>query len=239
MYAIHRDTERPALIITTSQRRADPKNKNRLKWIDAKLMALEATQCADTSEVRKWLNTLGVGGFLNLRMTSAWVAVRVDLATAIKSEKTKEQHMAVGKVIQMSDYRKPLERSKIIKSQVALSQSQPQTDLEVLVQAMKDAIASKNWEPLRRELLIRKNHKAEAWALLTGDEQQEIENLIPEELKILKAAQESGVIASFTEDEEGGIFWVWETSDAQPRLLSGTAVAKFLRSINNCQTQSN
>lgn len=234
MYAIQRNTERPALIISTPQRRANPKNKNRLKWIDAKLMALETTHCVNTQEVRRWLNTLGVGGFLNLRMTSAWVAVRVDLAAAIKSEKTKEQHMAAAKVIQMSDYRKPLERSDRKITPVP----QPQSDVDILLSAMKDAIASKNWEPLRRELLIRKKHKPEAWAMLTKAEQQHIENLVPHEIKILKAAQESGAITSFAEDEEGGIFWVWETSNAEPRLLSGTAVAKFLRSISNSQRQS-
>lgn len=201
-------------------------------------MALETTHCVNTQEVRRWLNTLGVGGFLNLRMTSAWVAIRVDLAIAIKSEKNKEQHMAAAKVIQMSDYRKPLERSDIIKSQVALSQPQPQRDVDILVQAMKDAIASNNWELLRRESINRKEHKSEAWAMLTKAEQQHIENLVPHEIKILKAAQESGAIASFAEDEEGGIFWVWETSNAEPRLLSGTAVAKFLRSISNSQRQS-
>lgn len=130
MYPIGHDTlERPAIVITTPQRKADPKDKNRLKWADAKRMALDATECSDTTSVRKWLNVLGVGNRLNLRMTSAWVAVRVDLAHVIKAHKAKTEQADMGKIIQMAGYKKS-------------TLSEALTDVEIVHQAMLDAIAS-------------------------------------------------------------------------------------------------
>ncbi len=236
------------VLITVLQRKADPKDKNRLKWADAKRMALEAAECSDTASVRKWLNLLGVGNLLNLRMTSAWVAVRVDLAHVIKAQKAKScicvkngagflrslvihtdqstgleacpiflgspspEENNMGKVVKISDYRKP----------------EPRTDVEILYQAMLDTIASNDWEYLRTCLVNGQEHKLAAWKMLSPHEQQQLKILIPESIRLLKEAVKRGVIASFREDDEGDIFWVWKTSDSEPELVTGTAIAQKL-----------
>lgn len=212
MYTLRRDTERPDILITTPQRKANPKDKNRLKWGDAKRMALDATECSDTASVRKWLNVLGVGNRLNLRLTSAWVAVRVDLAHVIKARIAKMERAELGKIIQMSADKKS-------------TLSKALSDVEIVHQAMLDAIAFSNWEYLRRALIDRASHKVAAWKMLSHHEQQLLKALIPQSIRLLKQALHTGAIAAFKEDSKGDIFLVWETADSQPELITGTSVA--------------
>lgn len=215
MYPIEHNTlDRTAIVITVLQLRADPKDKNRVKWADAKRMALEATECSDTTSVRKWLNVLGVGNLLNLRMTSAWVAVRVDLAHVIKAHKAKMERAKLGKIIQMLSYRKSI--------------SEALTDVEIVHRAMLDAIARSNWEYLRLALIDRASHKVAAWKMLSHHEQQQLEVLIPQSIRLLKQAVKTHAIAAFKEDDEGDIFLVWETPDSEPELITGTSVAQKL-----------
>ena len=175
-------------------------------------MALDATECSDTASVRKWLNVLGVGNRLNLRLTSAWVAVRVDLAHVIKARIAKMERAELGKIIQMSADKKS-------------TLSKALSDVEIVHQAMLDAIAFSNWEYLRRALIDRASHKVAAWKMLSHHEQQLLKALIPQSIRLLKQALHTGAIAAFKEDSKGDIFLVWETADSQPELITGTSVA--------------
>lgn len=71
--------------VRTPQRNALYHDKHRVKLKDAKKWALVASGCFSTKEVKYWLKKLKVG--LNLRMTSAWVAIWKELAPSIKSAK--------------------------------------------------------------------------------------------------------------------------------------------------------
>lgn len=78
--------------IRTPQRKAVYHDKHRVKLKDAKKWALVASGCFSTKEVKYWLKKLKVG--LNLRMTSAWIAIWKELAPNIKSIKQTETNVA-------------------------------------------------------------------------------------------------------------------------------------------------
>lgn len=217
MYAFSNDIETHVIVITIPQRKADPKDKNRLKWVDAKQMALEATGCVNTQEVRKWLNVLRVGSRVSLRMTSGWVAVSVDLAEIIKAQKTKTEQANMGKVVQLLDCKKS-------------TLSKAPTDVKIVLSAMLDTIALNNWEYLRLALIDRQQHKVTAWKMLSFHEQQQLKALVPQSIRLLKEAVKRGAIAGFKEDDEGDIFLVWKTSDSEPELLTGTSIAQKFNS---------
>ena len=50
---------------------------------------------------------------------------------------------------------------------------------------------------------------------------------MPVEIRLLKAALKRGAIAAFKEDEEGGMFWIWQNAETEPELFSGTTVHNF------------
>lgn len=102
----------------------------------------------------------------------------------------------------------------------------PLSDLEKVLKGMKDAIASSNWEYLRIAMIGREQHKAAAWSRLSPQEQQQLDALIPEPIRLLKAAVKRGAIAAWKEDDEGGIFYVWKSADCEPELVTGTSVAQ-------------
>lgn len=209
--------EESAVLITVPQRKAQYHNKNRIRWIDAKRMALNASSCADTAEVRKWLKFLKVQ-CISLRMTSGWVAVRRDLATKIKIAKNKSLAIDFNNVVEIDDSRK-----------VEIKKSEPKSDVEIVYEAMKDAIAFSKWEFLRLALIDREQYKADAWSMLSDTEKHQLEGIVPPEIRGLKLSKKEGKIADFKEDPEGGIFWVWIDRNVEPTLLSGTSVSKYYK----------
>lgn len=187
-------------------------------------MALEATGCVNTQEVRKWLNVLRVSSRVSLRMTSGWVAVSVDLAEIIKAQKTKTEQANMSKVVQLLDYKKS-------------TLSKAPTDVKIVLSAMLDTIALNNWEYLRLALIDRQQHKVTAWKMLSFHEQQQLKALVPQSIRLLKEAVKRGAITSlsfanagFKEDDEGNVFLVWKTFDSEPELLTGTSIAQKLNS---------
>ena len=216
--------------ITVPQRKARSHDKNRILWIDAKRLALIASECIDTVEVRKWLKYLNVRG-LKLSMTSAWVAVRHDLATKIKIARNKLAPFSAAKVVDLAGYKQGARSLKDCAKNWTLIQEhrelERQNNINIIVTAMKDAIAASNWEFMRQTLISREQYKADAWAILTTQEQQQIEALVPDEIRLLKAALKRGAIASFREDDEGAMFWIWQDINFEPTLMSGTMVQKF------------
>lgn len=69
--------------IRTPQRKARYNDKTRIRHKDAKEWALRRSGCSDTAEIKKYLKILGKK--LDLRLTSAWIAVNLEFADAIKS----------------------------------------------------------------------------------------------------------------------------------------------------------
>ena len=219
-----------AIVITIAQRRAQYYCKDRLRWVDAKRMALEATGCVDTAEVKKWLKLLGVR-HLSLRMTSAWVAVRRDLSTKIKIARNRTAS-SESKVVDLADYISERSASYCAKNCSMTQQyweQERQNNVDIVLEAMKEAITTSNWEFLRLALIDQEQYKAAAWVRLSDTEKQQILAIVPPEIRLLKKAKKEGRIAAFKECEEGGIFWVWKHDDAKPSLLSGTAVSSFFR----------
>lgn len=217
--------------ITVPQRKARPHDKNRLKWVDAKRLALIASGCFDTAEVRKWLKFLDVRT-LRLNMTSAWVAVRHDLATKIKIARNKLAPTA-AKVVDLVGYKLGAKSAKDCAENWAAIQEHQELErrnnISIIVTTMKEAIATSNWEFLRQALVSREKYKADAWAILTATEKQQLEAIVPVEIKLLKTALKQGVIAAFNEDHEGGIFWIWQDINSPPDLVSGTTVRNIYR----------
>lgn len=215
--------------ITVPQRRANPNDKNRLRWAEAKIMALAATGCVDTSEVRKWLNALGVGSLISLRRTSGWVCVRVDLADVIRRVKAEAQRKSALKIVQMSDYREDDRQgaNNVDVEYRSFNPPEPGSDIEILYHAMLNTIASKNWEFTRLALIGREQCKADAWELLMHRERMVVESLVPVEIKILKKSLKSGAIVAFKEHEEGSMFWIWGDLNSEPKLVSSTSVRSY------------
>lgn len=219
------------IVITIPQRRAQYHCKDRLRWVDAKRMALSATGCVDTAEVKKWLKVLGVH-YLSLRMTSGWVAVRCDLATKIKIARNKAAS-SESKVADLVGYKLGARSAKDCAKNYEITQQyreqERQNNVDIVFEAMKEAITTSNWEFLRLVLINREQYKATAWVRLSDTEKQQILAIVPPEIRLLKKAKKEGRIAAFKECESGGIFWVWKHDDAEPSLLSGTAVSSFFR----------
>ena len=71
--------------VNTPQRKADPKDKNRPKRRDLKEIVLKKTGCNSTPEIKKYLIMLGF--CLDLRLTSAWKAVRDEIINEINAIK--------------------------------------------------------------------------------------------------------------------------------------------------------
>lgn len=72
----------PKLCFKTAQRKARYHDNQRTKKSYAKRQAMLATQCFSTEEVKYWLKKMGIK--LDLRLTSAWVAVWKELSVHIK-----------------------------------------------------------------------------------------------------------------------------------------------------------
>ena len=68
--------------IHTPQRKAREHDKQRIRLKDVKAWALKRCGCSSSDEVKKYLKQLRI--VLDLRMTSAWVAINSELAIAIK-----------------------------------------------------------------------------------------------------------------------------------------------------------
>ena len=109
----------------------------------------------------------------------------------------------------------------------------PPSDFEIVLKGVKDAIASSNWEFLRLALINREQHKAAAWKMLSPQEQQQLDALIPQPIRLLKEAVKRGAIAAWKEDDEGGIFHVWESVDSLPQLVTGTSVARKFHNLTS------
>lgn len=91
--------------VRTPQRKARYNDKQRIRFKDAKLWALRRSGCSDTIEVKKYLKVLGKK--LDLRLTSAWIAVNLEFADAIKSLK-EEAKWSVGDHVEWIGY-KPMQ----------------------------------------------------------------------------------------------------------------------------------
>ena len=69
--------------VCTPQRKARYSDKQRIRLKDAKSWALRRSGCSNTAEIKKCLKILGKK--LDLRLTSAWVAIIKELAEAIEN----------------------------------------------------------------------------------------------------------------------------------------------------------
>lgn len=90
---------------STPQRKAKLHDKQRIRLKDAKAWALHRSRCANTAEVKKYLKVLGKK--LDLRFTSAWIAVNKEFADKIKQIKLTES-FKVGDRVEWTAY-KPIE----------------------------------------------------------------------------------------------------------------------------------
>lgn len=71
--------------IETPQRKARLHDKQRIRLKDVKSWALKRSDCKDTAEIKKYLKILNIS--LDLRYTSAWIAINKELAEKIKQIK--------------------------------------------------------------------------------------------------------------------------------------------------------
>lgn len=69
--------------VSTPQRKARYSDKHRIRLKDAKSWALRRSGCSNTAEIKKYLKILGKK--LDLRLTSAWLAIYKELAEAIRN----------------------------------------------------------------------------------------------------------------------------------------------------------
>lgn len=75
----------PSRLIKTPQRKARLHDKQRIQLKDVKSWALKRSDCKDTAEIKKYLKILNIS--LDLRYTSAWIAINKELAEKIKQIK--------------------------------------------------------------------------------------------------------------------------------------------------------
>lgn len=75
----------PSRSIKTPQRKARLHDKQRIRLKDVKSWALKRSDCKDTAEIKKYLKILNIS--LDLRYTSAWIAINKELAEKIKQIK--------------------------------------------------------------------------------------------------------------------------------------------------------
>lgn len=88
--------------IQTPQRKAKLHDKQRIRLKDAKSWALRRSGCNSTAEIKKYLKILGKK--LDLRLTSAWVAVNKEFADSIKQIKLAET-FSIGDKVEWTGYR--------------------------------------------------------------------------------------------------------------------------------------
>lgn len=88
-------------LLKTPQRRARYSDKQRIRLKDAKRWAFQHTGCSNTSEIKKYLKILVKK--LDLRLTSAWLAIVRELAIAIKNLRVQQtDNCQVGDRIQFN-----------------------------------------------------------------------------------------------------------------------------------------
>lgn len=87
------------------QRKAKLHDKQRIRLKDAKSWAFRRSGCNNTVEIKKYLKVLGKK--LDLRMTSAWIAVNLEFADSIKQLKNAE-NFKVGTRVEWTGY-KPID----------------------------------------------------------------------------------------------------------------------------------
>ncbi len=71
-----------AVVVRTPQRKARYSDKTRVRFADIKAIALRDCRCRDTKEMKQRLRVLGIR--LNLRLTSAWIAIAWELQPLIE-----------------------------------------------------------------------------------------------------------------------------------------------------------
>ncbi|MBE9015883.1 hypothetical protein IQ272_06995 [Chroococcidiopsidales cyanobacterium LEGE 13417] len=101
--------------------------------------------------------------------------------------------------------------------------------VEILVAAMKFAIARSNWNLVKGEIAAYPEYKAIAWSQLTRDEKQQLSALVPEAVKLLLNAKKQGAIAQYCEACEDGLYWVRVTPDSPPSLVTSCGVGNFVK----------
>lgn len=79
------DSPSPLQPIKTAQRKARLHDKQRIRLKDVKSWALKRSDCKDTAEIKKYLKILNIS--LDLRYTSAWIAINKELAEKINQIK--------------------------------------------------------------------------------------------------------------------------------------------------------
>lgn len=87
--------------IQTPQRKARYSDKQRIRLKDAKSWALSRLGCQNAAEVKKYLKILGIK--LDLRLTSAWVAINKQFAFAIKILRSRQKEKCDYKVKKIGD----------------------------------------------------------------------------------------------------------------------------------------
>lgn len=95
----------PTITIHTPQRKAQYHDKNRWRLKPLKAAVLLETGCKSSAEVKKYLKMLGVS--LDLRLISAWKAIKFELEKEIVAIKEKET-IAVKAVTEALLHDKPL-----------------------------------------------------------------------------------------------------------------------------------
>jgi len=90
--------------LKTPQRRARYSDKQRIRLKDAKKWAFERTGCSNTAEIKKYLQLLGKK--LDLRLTSAWLAIVRELATLVNNLRTQATTLfKVGDRVRFIEYK--------------------------------------------------------------------------------------------------------------------------------------
>lgn len=107
------------------------------------------------------------------------------------------------------------------------------TPSEKLAAAMRNAIASKDWEIFTTALYGNEKYKAEAWKQLSAQEQQQLTQLTPPQVKMLAQARKAGKIATFVEHSVGGVFYIWLDGEAEAKMMTSTALPGFLQNLGN------
>lgn len=90
--------------LKTPQRRARYSDKQRIRLKDAKKWAFERTGCNNTAEIKKYLQLLGKK--LDLRLTSAWLAIVRELASLVNNLRSQATTLfKVGDRVQFVEYK--------------------------------------------------------------------------------------------------------------------------------------
>lgn len=97
----------PSRPIKTPQRKARLHDKQRIRLKDVKSWALKRSDCKDTAEIKKYLKILNIS--LDLRYTSAWIAINKEIAEKIKQIKLTGCFETPDKECTFSECREPAE----------------------------------------------------------------------------------------------------------------------------------